>query len=86
MVAAVGVTAALFGVASVTVVAGGWPPANPIVVACDVGQGDGLVLPTGGGTGVVVDTGIEPPPIDACLRRLGITAIPLLVLTNGGQG
>ena len=82
VVAAVGVTAALVGVASVTVVAGGWPPANPIVVACDVGQGDGLVLPTGGGAGVVVDTGIEPPPIDACLRRLGITAVPLLVLTH----
>jgi len=47
-----------------------------------VGQGDGLVLPTGGGAGVVVDTGIEPPPIDACLRRLGITAVPLLVLTH----
>ena len=29
----------------------GWPPAGWVLVACDVGQGDGLVLNAGGGSG-----------------------------------
>lgn len=60
----------------------GWPPRNWQLVACDVGQGDGLVLNAGGGAAVVVDTGEEPGPMDRCLDSLGITSIPVLVLTH----
>ena len=60
----------------------GWPPRGWVLVACDVGQGDGLVLGAGPHRAVVVDTGPAPGPMDACLRRLGVTEIPLLVLTH----
>ena len=46
------------------------------MVACDVGQGDGLVLNAGRGTAVVVDAGPDPAPMDRCLRRLGVRARP----------
>ena len=49
---------------------------------CDVGQGDGLVLNAGPGTGVVVDAGPDPALIDRCLDRLGVTDVPLVVLTH----
>uniref|UniRef100_UPI003D71CBD0 ComEC/Rec2 family competence protein n=1 Tax=Streptomyces cucumeris TaxID=2962890 RepID=UPI003D71CBD0 len=60
----------------------GWPPPGWRLVACDVGQGDALVLAAGPGTAVVVDTGPEPRAVDRCLRSLGIVRIPLLVLTH----
>lgn len=61
----------------------GWPPPNWRMVACDVGQGDALVLATGRQhTAVVVDTGPEPDPVDHCLRSLGVTTVPLVVLTH----
>ena len=44
-----------------------WPLTRWGFVACDVGQGDGLVLSTGPGRAVVVDAGPEPAGIDACL-------------------
>ncbi|PRY36190.1 DNA internalization-related competence protein ComEC/Rec2 [Umezawaea tangerina] len=65
------------------VVAPGWPPAGWSVVACDVGQGDAVVLATAEpGRAVLVDTGPDPAPVAACLRRLGIRRIPLLVLSH----
>lgn len=64
------------------VAAPGWPARRWLLTACDVGQGDGLVLAAGDGRAVVVDTGPHPDPMDACLRRLGVTRIPLLVLTH----
>ncbi|CAA9403287.1 MAG: DNA internalization-related competence protein ComEC/Rec2 [uncultured Nocardioides sp.] len=60
----------------------GWPPDGWVMAMCDVGQGDGLVLNAGAGAGVVVDAGPDPEPIDRCLDRLGITHVPLLVLTH----
>lgn len=80
--ALVGVAAAVAGAAPVALVAGGWPPRGALLVACDVGQGDGLVLPLGAGSGIVVDSGPEPTAIDGCLRRLGIDRVPLLVFTH----
>jgi competence protein ComEC len=53
-----------------------------VLVACDVGQGDGLVLPAGSGSAVVVDTGPEPVAMDRCLHDLGIVRIAMLVLTH----
>lgn len=60
----------------------GWPPDDWVLAMCDVGQGDGLVLNAGPGAGVVVDAGPDPEPIDRCLDRLGISHVPLVVLTH----
>lgn len=60
----------------------GWPPRGWLLVACDVGQGDGLVLAAGPHTAVVVDAGPDPDAIDRCLRGLGVSAVPLIVLTH----
>ncbi|MFI8945325.1 ComEC/Rec2 family competence protein [Streptomyces sp. NPDC053750] len=60
----------------------GWPPPGWRMVMCDVGQGDALVLAAGEGTGVVVDAGPDPALVDHCLRSLGITRVPLVVLTH----
>ncbi|MGQ0844188.1 MAG: ComEC/Rec2 family competence protein [Sporichthyaceae bacterium] len=59
-----------------------WPPAGWQVVACDVGQGDGLVLNVAPGTAVVVDTGPDPDRMDRCLRRLGVRDVPYVLLTH----
>lgn len=66
----------------VRVVAPGWPPAGWLLVGCAVGQGDAEVLRAGPGSAVVVDSGPEPGPVDACLRRLGVRTVPLLVLSH----
>lgn len=60
----------------------GWPPPGWRFVMCDVGQGDATVLAAGDGAGVVVDAGPDPLLIDRCLMTLGITRIPLVVLTH----
>ncbi len=60
----------------------GWPPRGWVMVACDVGQGDGLVLNAGPGTALVVDAGPDPRTIDRCLSRLGVRRVPLVVLTH----
>ncbi len=60
----------------------GWPPAGWVMVACDVGQGDGLVLNAGGGKAVVVDAGPDPGAMGRCLARLGVRALPVVVLTH----
>ena len=51
------------------------------IVNCDVGQGDGLVIRSGGKI-AVVDVGREDPAIDECLSGLGVIKIDLLVLTH----
>ncbi|WP_370109957.1 ComEC/Rec2 family competence protein [Streptacidiphilus sp. MAP12-33] len=67
-----------------TRLATGWPPSGWRLVACDVGQGDALVLSPGGdpGTAVVVDAGPDPHAVDGCLRALGVAVIPLVILTH----
>ncbi|WP_306999014.1 ComEC/Rec2 family competence protein [Amycolatopsis thermophila] len=65
------------------VITPGWPPPGWAVVACDVGQGDSLVLATGEPKrAIVVDTGPEPGPVDRCLDRLGVDRVPLVVLSH----
>lgn len=59
-----------------------WPPPGWRLVACDVGQGDGLVLASGPGRAVLVDVGPEDGGIDACLRRLGVRTLDAVVLTH----
>ncbi|MBA2464293.1 MAG: ComEC/Rec2 family competence protein [Nocardioidaceae bacterium] len=60
----------------------GWPPRGWLMVACDVGQGDGLVLHAGAGQAVVVDAGPDPALIDGCLDRLEVRRVPVVVLTH----
>lgn len=60
----------------------GWPPPGWVLVMCDVGQGDALVLSVGPAAGVVVDTGPDPDAVDACLDRLGVRRLPAVVLTH----
>ncbi|MFG2311184.1 ComEC/Rec2 family competence protein [Streptomyces sp. NPDC048566] len=82
-----GVCAVLFLLAVVqppplTRVITGWPPPGWRFAMCDVGQGDATVLAAGDGTAVVVDAGPDPVRVDRCLGALGITRIPLLLLTH----
>ncbi|MFI6872750.1 ComEC/Rec2 family competence protein [Streptomyces sp. NPDC050400] len=60
----------------------GWPPPGWRLVMCDVGQGDALVLAAGAGTGIVVDAGPDPILVDRCLRSLGVTRVPMVLLTH----
>ena len=60
----------------------GWPPANTVAIACDVGQGDALVVPTGPGAGLLVDAGPDVGAVDRCLDRLGIDDLPLVLLSH----
>uniref|UniRef100_A0AAU3HYQ2 ComEC/Rec2 family competence protein n=1 Tax=Streptomyces sp. NBC_01393 TaxID=2903851 RepID=A0AAU3HYQ2_9ACTN len=60
----------------------GWPPPGWRFAMCDVGQGDASVLAVGDGSAVVVDAGPDPVLADRCLSTLGVTRIPLVVLTH----
>jgi competence protein ComEC len=65
------------------VVRPGWPPEGWAMVDCDVGQGDAEVLATATpGRAVLVDTGPDPAYVEACLDRLGVTRIPLIVFSH----
>ena len=59
-----------------------WPPDGWRLVACDVGQGDGLVLASGPGRAVLVDVGPQDGGIDGCLRRLQVRTLDAVVLTH----
>ncbi|MFI7080860.1 ComEC/Rec2 family competence protein [Micromonospora sp. NPDC049903] len=74
--------AVVVGTLPVRVAAPGWPPKGWVVVACAVGQGDVVLLPVAPGRAVVVDAGPDPAAADACLRRLGVRRVPLLVVSH----
>jgi competence protein ComEC len=59
-----------------------WPSPNWRMVACDVGQGDALVLASGTGRAVVVDAGPDAEAIDGCLSRLHVEVVDAVVLTH----
>ena len=59
-----------------------WPPPRWVMIACDVGQGDALVLSAGHAQAVVVDAGPDPDAVDKCLRDLGVQRVALLMLTH----
>ncbi|HWB36297.1 MAG TPA: ComEC/Rec2 family competence protein, partial [Rugosimonospora sp.] len=82
LAAVVCAAAAVIGAAPGAVLGGGWPPDRPLIVVCDVGQGDAIVLPVAPGRAVVVDTGPEPTATDECLRELHVVTVDLLVLTH----
>ncbi len=60
----------------------GWPVPGWRLAACDVGQGDALVVATQPGHALVVDAGPDPSVVDGCLRRLGVSEVDALVLTH----
>ncbi|MFE6056303.1 ComEC/Rec2 family competence protein [Kitasatospora sp. NPDC056446] len=75
--------AALLRPPQLTRIATGWPPPGWRLAMCDVGQGDMLALAAGPpGSAVVIDAGPDPNGADRCLRDLGITTVPLLLLTH----
>ncbi len=60
----------------------GWPPPDTVLVACDVGQGDALVLPTGPGEAVLVDAGPDVAAVDRCLDDLGVEHLRLVLVSH----
>ncbi len=52
------------------------------VVVCDVGQGDMMMVRVDSRSAVVVDTGPAGGAGESCLRRYGVSHVPLLVLTH----
>ncbi|GGL01965.1 competence protein ComEC [Planomonospora parontospora subsp. antibiotica] len=73
---------ALAAVVLVGPVVARWPPRDWLLVVCDVGQGDALLVAAGPGRAVVVDAGSDPVQVDRCLRTMGVEAVPLVVLTH----
>jgi competence protein ComEC len=74
--------AAMLGAVPVRLVASGWPPGDAVLVVCDVGQGDAIVLPDGAGRAVVIDAGPGPTATGRCLDELGVRVVPLLVVSH----
>ena len=58
-------------------VSSGW-----IAAACDVGQGDGLVVRTAAHRAVVIDAGPDPEMMDRCLTRLQVEVVDLFILSH----
>ena len=77
-----GVLAVVLLAAAVRIAGPSWPPPGWLLVACDVGQGDALVLSAGRAGAVVVDAGPDPRLVDRCLRDLGVDRVALVVLTH----
>lgn len=85
------VTAVLVLAASVTTALATGPVADAVaraavppdwaIAACDVGQGDAVLVRSGDAV-LLIDTGPEPEPLARCLRQLGVERIDLLVLTH----
>ena len=57
-------------------------PADWSVAACDVGQGDAVLVRDGSGPVALVDTGDDEELLARCLELLGVEHIDLLVLTH----
>lgn len=59
-------------------------PHDWLLVACDVGQGDAVLLrdPRAPHVVMLVDTGDDPEALQSCLSTFGVARISLLVLTH----
>lgn len=80
---AAGLVGALLVFVPTRFVSPGWPAPGWVMVACDVGQGDAVVLATAEpGRAVLIDTGGDPGPVSACLDRLGIRRLALVVISH----
>ncbi len=56
-------------------------PTGWSIAACDVGQGDAVLVRSAGRI-ALIDTGPAPEPLARCLQDLGVDRIDLLVLTH----
>lgn len=56
-------------------------PTDWQLAACDIGQGDAVLVRDDDAHGLI-DVGPDPKPLTACLEHLGIARIDLLVLTH----
>jgi len=59
----------------------GWP-GQWRIAACDVGQGDAIVVRTGASGAVMFDVGPPDSSVVSCLDQLGVKEIPLVVLSH----
>ncbi len=59
-----------------------WPGGDWQIANCDIGQGDSMVINLGSHRALVIDVGPDPIAEDRCLKALGITEIPLLILSH----
>jgi len=83
VLAAAGLVGALLVFVPTRFVIPGWPAAGWAMVTCDVGQGDAIVLATADpGRAVLVDTGPDPGLVSACLDRLGVRRLALIVISH----
>lgn len=57
-------------------------PTGWLAAACDIGQGDAFLIRAGPAAAVLVDTGPDAERLVGCLRRMGVSDVPLLVLTH----
>ncbi|MGG5751558.1 ComEC/Rec2 family competence protein [Zafaria sp. Z1313] len=57
-------------------------PGPWILAACDVGQGDGIVVATGPESAIVIDAGEVPEAVGGCLDRLGVQRVDAVFLTH----
>ena len=56
-------------------------PPDWVIAACDVGQGDALLVRDGEHV-MLIDTGRTKEPLEKCLHQLGIERIDVLILTH----
>ncbi|PPG30643.1 ComEC/Rec2 family competence protein [Pseudoclavibacter sp. RFBB5] len=56
-------------------------PSNWRYAACDIGQGDALLVRTDAGT-ALIDTGAEPEALLSCFETLGVGHLSILVLSH----
>ncbi len=83
VLAAAGLVGALLVLVPTRYVVPGWPAAGWVMAACDVGQGDAVVLATAEpDRAVLVDAGPDPGLVSACLDRLGIRRLALIVISH----
>lgn len=76
------VVGVVLGGVALSGVAGRWTiPGDWTVLACDVGQGDALLVRESSHI-ALIDTGPDPALLGSCLDRVGIDRIDLLVLTH----
>lgn len=79
MAAGLGVLLAVGPIA--TMVTRAQVPPRWAIAACDVGQGDAVLVRSAGAV-ALIDTGPDPAPLRACLDLFGVDRIDLLVLTH----
>jgi competence protein ComEC len=60
-----------------------WPPRDWVMAACDVGQGEAIVVRSSVHAAILVGTGPAPPALDQCLVALGVQSLASIVLTGG---